>query len=123
MKEYPYDYISVDKFDDCIVLDFYIEYDKPMDIGEKLQEIDENAYMHGDNWRALLDCYIENYVPELSGTYDPDPEAGTFAAYFEDSPEGEKNAEAMAEIIISLVEDEEKLFDFVRTHSDEIEWD
>lgn len=123
MNEIQNEYLSVSKLDDCISLAFYIDTDKLMEIGEKLQEIDENAYMNGYNWEILLNCYIENNDPELADTYDADPEADMFAAYFDDSPEGEENAKAMAELIISLVENEEKLFEFVRSHGDEIEWD
>lgn len=123
MNEIQNEYLSVSKLDDCISLAFYIDTDKLMEIGEKLQEIDENAYMNGYNWEMLLNCYIENNAPELADTYDADPEADMFAAYFDDSPEGEENAKAMAELIISLVENQEKLFEFVRSHGDKIEWD
>lgn len=119
MKEY----ISINKIQDCIDLAFYIDMEKVMTVGEKLAEINENAYMNGENWSILLDYYIEQNAPELSGTYDSDPEAGMYAASFEDSPEGEKAAQAMADIITSLVENEDKLIDFVREFGDEIEWD
>ncbi|MBR3901800.1 MAG: hypothetical protein IKJ60_09695, partial [Ruminococcus sp.] len=52
--------ISIEEFEDSISLVFYIENDKVMAIGEKLQEINENAYMNGYNWEAVLNCYIEN---------------------------------------------------------------
>lgn len=117
------DYVEIDKFDDCYELDFYIEEDKIMAIGEKLEEINENAFMNGENWGILLDFYIEKNAPELIDTYEPDPEAGMYAASFENSPEGEKAAQSMADIIISLVENEDKLIDFVREFGDEIEWD
>ncbi len=117
------DYVKIGKFDDCYDLAFYIEEDEVMAIGEKLEEINENAYMNGENWGILLDFYIEKNAPELIDTYESDPEAGMYAATFESSPEGEKAAQAMADIIISLVEDENKLIDFVSEFGDEIEWD
>lgn len=119
------DYVEIEKFDDCYDLAFYIDDDKIMAIGEKIKEIVNNefVYMNGEDWGILLDFYIEKNAPELIDTYDPDPEACTYAAAFEDSSEGEKAAQAMADIIISLVENEDKLIDFVREFGDEIEWD
>lgn len=121
------DYINIDKSDDCIELEFYIEEDKIMAVGEKIKdivkEINEFVYMNGADWGILLDFYIEKNAPELINTYEVDAEAGMYAATFENSPEGEKAAQAMAEIIISLIENEDKLIDFVSEFGDEIEWD
>lgn len=121
------DYINIDKSDDCIELEFYIEEDKIMAVGEKIKdivkEINEFVYMNGADWGILLDFYIEKNAPELIDTYEVDAEAGMYAAVFENSPEGEKAAQAMAEMIISLVEHEDKLIDFVSEFGDEIEWD
>lgn len=121
------DYINIDKSDDCIELEFYIEEDEIMAVGEKIKdivkEINEFVYMNGADWGVLLDFYIEKNAPELINTYEVDAEAGMYAATFENSPEGEKAAQAMAEMIISLVEHEDKLIDFVSEFGDEIEWD
>ncbi len=92
------DYINIDKSDDCID-------------------------MNGADWGILLDFYIEKNAPELIDTHEVDAEAGMYAAVFENSPEGEKAAQAMAEIIISLIENEDKLIDFVSEFKDEIDWD
>lgn len=117
------DYLKLINFDDSVSLTFYIENEKVMAVGEKLEKINENAFMNGYNWEALLNCYIELNAPELAGTFETDSEAGMYSADFENSDEGKSNAEAMSEIIVSLIENEEKLFDFVRSHGDEIEWD
>ncbi len=121
------DYINIDKSDDCIEFEFYIEEDEIMAVGEKIKdivkEINEFVYMNGADWGVLLDFYIEKNAPELINTYEVDAEAGMYAATFENSPEGEKAAQAMAEMIISLVEHEDKLIDFVSEFGDEIEWD
>lgn len=119
MKEY----ICINKLDDCIDLVFYIDMERVMAVGEKLEEINENAYMNGENWGILLDFYIKQNVPELIGTFESDAEAGMYAASFENSPEGEKSAQSMADIIISLIEDENELIDFVSEFGEEIEWD
>ena len=117
------EYLKLIKFDDSVLLTFYIDNAKVMSIGEKLEEIDENAYMNGYNWEALINCYIELNASELVDTFETDSEAGMYSADFEDSDEGNANAEALAKIIMSLVENKETLFDFVRSHGDEIEWD
>lgn len=121
------DYINIDKFDDCIDLEFYIEEEEVMAVGEKIKdivkEVNEFVYMNGADWGVLLDFYIEKNAPELIDTYEVDAAAGIYGAAFENSPEGEKAAQAMADIIISLVENEDKLLDFVREFGDEIEWD
>lgn len=119
MKEY----LNISKYDDCIDLAFYIDMEKVMAVGEKLEDINEYAYMNGENWGILLDFYIERNAPELTGTFESDVEAGMYAASFENSPEGEKAAQSMADIIISLIEDENKLIDFVSEFGEEIEWD
>lgn len=116
-------YVNINVFDDCIDLAFYIDMEKVMKVGKKLEEINENAYMNGENWGILLDFYIEQNVPELIGTFETDTEADMYAAMFENSPEGEKAAHSMADIIISLIEDENKLIDFVSKFGGEIEWD
>lgn len=119
MKEY----ICINKLDDCIDLVFYIDMKRVMTVGEKLEKINENAYMNGENWGILLDFYIEQNAPELIDTFEADAEADMYAASFENSPEGEKAAQFMADIIISLVENENKLIDFVSEFGEEIEWD
>lgn len=54
---------------------------------------------------------------------DSDPEAGTYAAYFEESEENEEKAKRFANIIISLIENEEEIYKILREKGDEIEWD
>ena len=46
-----------------------------------------------------------------------------YAAYFENSAEGERNAESPVKIIVTLVENKEKLFEFVRENGESIKWD
>lgn len=48
------DYIKIVKGDDRIGVWFYNENDKPFSIGEKMCEINENAYMNGYNWDAFF---------------------------------------------------------------------
>lgn len=115
--------VEIDQNDEIISVMFYIEEDEVMEIGEKLHEIDENAYMNGYNWEAVLNAYMEINAPDILDVIDSDPEAGMYAAYFENTEEGVAAAHQLADIINTLVSDPKKLYSFVQEHSEDIEWD
>lgn len=118
------EYIHIDEQENCISITFDIEQDKIMAIGEKLNEINEDAYMNGYNWEALFNCYFEKNAPELLEKFDADSEAGMYAGYYyEVSDEDKEKARKFAGMIEELVEDEGKLYEFVREYGEEIEWD
>lgn len=117
------DYVKAFNLDKYAEVCFYIEHEKPFAIGEKMNEICEEAYMNGYNWEAFFNYYLEKNAPELLDGMKTDPEAGMYVAYYDLSPENEKKAEAFAELITRLVENEEELYSLVRDHGDEIEWD
>lgn len=117
------DYVKLDKTDDSIHVWFYNENDKPFAIGEKMYEINEEAYMNGYNWDALFNYYLAKHEPDVLNGMESDPEAGSYAAYYDLTPQNEKRAEKFVDIIISLIENEEELYRIVREESDEIEWD
>lgn len=102
---------------------FEIESDIPFAIGEKMEEINENAYMNGYAWDGLLRYVMSQRCPELLETIQTDCEAGTYVAYFPESKSGVENAKKLGNLIISLIENEEELYRIVREHGDEIEWD
>ena len=106
-----------------IVLLFEIENDKPLAVGEKMCEINENAYMNGYNWDAFLRYCLAEKAPDILESFDSDPEAGSYAAYFEESEENEEKARRFADIVISLVENEKETCRIVRERGDEIEWE
>lgn len=66
---------------------------------------------------------IENNAKELLDGLDTDPEAGMYAAYYDVSPENEAKAQKLADLICSLIENEEEIYSIVRDKGDEIEWD
>lgn len=117
------DYVRLNKSDDRIDVWFYNENDKPFAIGEKMCEINEQAYMNGYNWDAFFQYYLTENAPEILEGMESDPEAGSYAAFYERTEENEKKAERFAEMIISLIENEEELYRIVREKGDEIEWD
>ena len=102
---------------------FYNENEKPFAIGEKMYSINESAYMNGYNWDALFNYYLAKHAPDLLEGMDSDPEAGSYVAHYELTPENEKKAQKFADIIISLIENEEELYRIVREEGNVIEWD
>lgn len=117
------DYVKMDKSEYGIGVWFYNENDKPFAVGEKMNAINENAYMNGYNWDALFHYYLEKNAPEILEGLDSDPEAGMYAAHYELTEENEEKAKRFVEIIISLIENEEELFRLIREEGDKIEWD
>lgn len=79
--------------------------------------------MNGYNWDAFFKYYLAENAPDILVGMDSDPEAGSYVACYELTEENEKKAERFAEIIISLIENEEELYRIVREKGDEIEWD
>lgn len=117
------DYVKVHKGENGIAVWFYSENDKPFAIGEKMNEICEDAYMNGYNWDAFFQYYLAENAPDILEGLDSDPEAGSYVAHFELGEENEKRAERFAEIISSLMENEEELYRIVREKGEEIAWD
>ena len=117
------DYVEIIENDGSLDVMFYIDRAEIMAIGEELAAINANAYMNGYNWQALLDCYITKFAPGLAFDFEADSEADMFAAYFEKSEEGARNAMTLVNIIKSLIEDKQKLFRFVSEYGDEVDWD
>lgn len=106
-----------------IVLLFEDEKEKPLAVGQKMYEINQDAYMNGYNWDAFFNYYLAEKAPDILESIDSDPEAGTYAAYFEESKENEEKAKRFADIIIYLIENEEETYKIVREKGYEIEWD
>lgn len=117
------DYVKVNKSADRIDIWFYNENDKPFSIGEKMCEINENAYMNGYNWDAFFNYYLAENAPDILEGLESNPEAGSYTAFCEPGGENEKKAERFAQIIISLIEHEDELYQIVREKGDEVEWD
>ena len=117
------DYVKVFKTDDMVEICFYIEHSNILAIGEKMNEINENAYMNGYNWEAFFKYYLDKKEPNLLEELEQDPEAGTYVGYYKMSKENESKANRFADIIKDLVENTEKIYNFLRENGDKIEWD
>ena len=83
----------------------------------------EMADMANARYFNLAIKQIEENAPDILESMESDPEAGSYAAYFEDTAENEQKAKRFADIIISLIENEEEIYKILREKGDEIEWD
>ena len=117
------DYVEILKYGNKISIIFNIEHNKPFNIGEKMNELCEDAYMNGYNWEAFFNYYLGKNYPEILEGINFDSEAGMFTAYCDYSPENEIKAEKFKEIIRDLVENEEKLYKVIKVEVANIEWD
>ncbi len=117
------DYLAVMEHEGIISVCFYIENEKPFAIGEKMNEINEEAYMNGYNWEMFFNYYLEKYEPDILEEMEADPEAGMYVAYYNDTAENKKRAEKFAQIIENLIENEDTLYKIVTEEGGEIEWD
>lgn len=121
MSQYIEKTVSEEK--NRIYLSFRIEQEKILAIGEKMNEINESAYMNGYNWEAFLNYYVGKYNADILTGMESDPEAGGYYAYWDYSPENEKRADELVAIIQNLIENEAILYKIVAEDGDEIEWD
>lgn len=105
-------------------ISIYLAVDgKVLKIGEKMNEINDDAYMNGYNWEAFFNYYLPKYAPDIMAGMNTDSESGTYVVYYDLTSENEKKANKFAEIINKLIENEEELCRIVREDGDEIEWD
>ncbi len=106
-----------------IIFIFYIENERIMAIGRNIEKINPDAFMNGYNWEAFFNYYLEKYSPDVLENMDSDPEAGTYVVYYENTPENNVKVKKFAEIIEYLIENPDDIYEIVRQHGDEIEWD
>jgi hypothetical protein len=117
------DYVSIVKTQNSLSVCLNIEHDKLLSIGGRMNELNENAYMNGYNWEAFFNYYLPKYHPEICINMQTDPEAGMYVAYYEINAENEKRAKKFVEIIIDLIENENKLYEIIQNEGGAIEWD
>jgi hypothetical protein len=109
--------------DESISVCFYIENEKVMSIGEKMEEIMEEAYMNGYNWEAFLIHYLGVKHPNLLEGLDSDSEAGMYVALYEDTIDNNQKADELIVVITDLVNNPNKIYSFLKEEGDNIEWD
>lgn len=117
------DFLDITSDEESISLVFYIENENIMEIGRNIEKINPDAYMNGYNWEAFFNYYLERQSPDVLEDMDSDPEAGTYVAYYENTPENSVKVNKFAEIVKYLIENPDDIYEIVREHGDEIEWD
>lgn len=117
------EYLDINSDKENISLVFYIEDKNIMEIGSKIERINSDAYMNGYNWEAFLNYYLQKQSPDVLENMDSDPEAGMYIAYYENVPENVVKVNKFKEIIEYLIENPDDIYEIVREHGNEIEWD
>jgi hypothetical protein len=97
--------------------------DRLVTLSDKMQAVNDAAYMNGYNWEAFFSHYLSRHIPDLLDGMKTDSEAGTYVAYYPLTPQNEAKAERFADLIRQLVGNEDELLRIVREEGDEIEWD
>lgn len=114
MPEYGSDSISV-----CV----YNEHNGLFDLGKRINNRFEEAYMNGYNWDALIRYYVANIDRDLMNEVNTDPEAGMFSAYMSYSLENLAKMKRFESHVRSMLADEAVLMAFIEQNYDKIEWD
>ena len=117
------DYVKVVKSENNVSVCFYNTDEKIMQIREKIEAINEEAYMNGYNWEIFFNYYLEKNAPDVLEEMESDPEADMYAAYYPLTPANELRAQKFVEIIQSLIENEEELYRVMKEEGDKIEWE
>lgn len=73
-------YVSIVKIENNLSVCFYNSSEKVVAIAKKMNEINEEAYMHGYNWEAFS-TIIYLMLPDVLEGMGSDPEAGMYVAY------------------------------------------
>lgn len=102
-----------------------MNYDKKFDkIFKKVSEINEEAYLNGYGWASLIESYLENNYPELFEDYNSDPEADGYVGYYlGNNEENWEKIRKVAEIVEDLIENEEKIYEYIEENGEDIFWD
>jgi len=116
-------YVQVIRSDGYISVCFDIENDEIMEIGNRLNEVEEQAYMNGYNWDALIGYYVNANAPELLVGFESDPEAGMYSGYYDNNDENMAKAEKLSDCILKMIEDPDGLCEFVSDNCEDIPWD
>lgn len=120
-------YIDIEEIEinkqEHIQLSFYVGNDKPFSLIDKVEEINEVAYLNAYNWSVLLEFYSKQNNLNIFENTISDHEASLYNISFVKDDNGGKQANKLKEIIENFVENEEILLDYIKNYGDEIEWD
>lgn len=109
--------------DDRLSLCFDIDKEIPRCIGQRMNEIHQEAYMNGYNWEAFFNFYLSQSAPEILNGMETDSEAGMYVACYDFSDENKKKTVKFFALIQSLLNNENIIYDTLKEHGNKIEWD
>ena len=116
--------VNINIHDGYISVSFDVADPKIMAVGEKMNEICDEAYMNGYNWEAFLNCYLSVNAPEILEQIDSDPEAEMYSAFIEEvNDETKALAVKFGELIEDLFNNEDKVYSFLNEYAEDIAWD
>lgn len=118
-----HNYVQTHIHDNSISVYFNIEEQKASDIGDRMCEINEKAYMNGYNWDAFFNYYLAKNAPHILEGMAYDSEAGSYVVYYDYTEENKGKAKSLENIIIRLIENEEELYRIIHEDGDKIEWE
>lgn len=101
----------------------YNENDGLLELGNRINERFEEAYMNGYNWAALIHYYVSSVDPELMEEVQLDPEAGMFSAYLNHSAANLQKMKRFETHLRTMLADDETLLKFIEQHYEDIQWD
>lgn len=101
----------------------WCENDEIFELGERINEKYENAYMNGYGWGSLVSYYVHSKEPKLLDHIQPDPEAGMYSARMDASKENLKRMKRFEKYIKELLKSEESVMSFIEKNYEHIEWD
>ncbi len=118
------DLVAMHEYDTYIGISFDAGEEPIIQIGEKMNEICDEAYMNGYNWEAFLNSYLSENAPDILEELDTDPEAECYnAAINHIDDEGREMAKRLKDMIEDLFANEEKIYAYLEENAGEIEWD
>ena len=98
------DLVTVLSNEDGIQISLDVQQDAVLQIGEMMQEIQEEAYMNGENWAVFFQYYLGKYAPNLLEGLESDSEAGMYVAYYDKvTPENHRKAMQLADLFNALL--------------------
>ena len=118
------EFVRMHELDDCYTVSFDAGDEKIMAIGDKMQEMCEDAYMNGYNWDVFINAYLEQNAPDILEELDSDPEAGMYSVYINDTgDDGKAVAEKLKKLLDDLFANEDKIYAFLEQNAEVVEWD
>ena len=91
-------------------------------ISREIEKIIGNVIMNSSNWDVFRNIIFTKNYPDILVGADYRITLGGCSVYYDSTDENEEKANALCNIIFSLIEDEKKIPQIVREEGDRIKW-